>query len=61
MTVTPECSVPPKPVLPVIDTDRMASLDDQTFWVLSDRERRVIDWAYGMKATLAVVCHGQKR
>ena len=54
--VQPECEVPGRPVLPEIDSERMAALSDETFWALMDRERRLVDWALLLEATVNDVC-----
>ena len=54
--VKPQCSVPPQPVLPQIESSRMSCLDDETYWDLMERERRLVDWALEMRAVLGAVC-----
>ncbi|WP_158701024.1 hypothetical protein [Phytohalomonas tamaricis] len=48
--------MPAKPALPTINADKLASLDDDTYWTLEDRERRLTDWAYEQQAMLNVLC-----
>ena len=52
----PECEVPGRPVVPEFDSDRLGSLSDETFWALMDRERRLVDWALLLEATVKEVC-----
>ena len=54
--VQPECEVPGRPVLPEIESERLATLSDETFWALMDRERRLVDWALLLEATVKDVC-----
>lgn len=58
VVIQPECDVPGQPTLPAISSDRLAGLDDTTFWDLMERERRLVDWAMDMQAMLGVLCGG---
>jgi len=48
--------VPPKPVLPLIESSQLETLNDTAYWSLMDRERRIVDWAHEMRATLKALC-----
>ncbi len=54
--VRPECSVPPQPTLPQIDGEALSSLDDETYWALEKREKRLTDWALEQNAMLQELC-----
>src|SRR5699024_2045374 len=56
VAITPECVVPPKPVLPLIESSQLETLNDTAYWSLMDRERRIVDWAHEMRATLKALC-----
>ena len=42
--------------MPDIESERLESLDDQTFWDMMDRERRIVDWALENEAIINEVC-----
>lgn len=44
------------PVLPEIEAEALEPLDDETYWALEDRERRLTDWALEMEAMLDELC-----
>ncbi|WP_322528974.1 hypothetical protein R5R73_04865 [Salinicola sp. LHM] len=48
--------MPSIPVLPVIESASMVELDDETYWALADRERRMTDWAFEMRGMLEELC-----
>lgn len=54
--VSPQCSVPPQPTVPNIDSEALASVDDETYWRLEERERLLVDWAFELRAILKEVC-----
>ncbi len=54
--IRPQCSVPPQPALPQIEGSALEDLDEDTYEALEDREKRLVDWALEMRATLAEVC-----
>ena len=47
------------PALPVVESAQMTALDDETYWTLADRERRLTDWAIDMRGMLEEVCDGR--
>lgn len=54
--IQPECEVPPQPALPAIEGDELASLPDDVYWRLEDRERKIVDWALEMRGMLRELC-----
>jgi len=54
----PECGIPPQPVLEQIKSKRLSCLSDEVYWSLMERERKIVDWALEMRATLNAVCAG---
>lgn len=54
--IEPECEVPPMPAVPQIESSKLASLDDETFWILTDREVALTNWAFEMEAILKEMC-----
>ncbi|WP_157957550.1 hypothetical protein [Salinicola halophyticus] len=54
---SPECTVPPMPVLPVIQSSQLQCLADDDYWLLQDRERQLTDWAFVMRGMLVSLCH----
>lgn len=54
--ILPDCTIPPFPTLPIIEANALAGVDDDTYWALERRERRLTDWALEMEAILEEVC-----
>lgn len=54
--VEPECEVPPIPAVPQVESSKLESLDDETFWTLMDREVLLTNWAFEMEAMLKAMC-----
>ena len=52
----PDCEPAPRPVLPVIETERMDQLSEDTFWDLMERERLLTDWALENEAVVEALC-----
>lgn len=46
------------PVLPEIRSADLQPLDDETYWALMERERRITNWAFDLESVLMVVCGG---
>lgn len=56
MIVNPNCEVPSRPYLPTLTSNELRLLNDYIYWTLEDRERRLVDWALEMEATLETLC-----
>ncbi len=51
-----ECEVPKLPRLPNVEPGALSVVDDHNYWVLEERERLLVDWAFEMEAMLEVIC-----
>ena len=48
--------MPAAPVLPGVAAEQLETVDDEVYWALETRERRLTDWALEMQSMLRVLC-----
>lgn len=54
-----QCTTPPMPYLPTVESSSLTFIDDATYWRLMEREKRLTDWALEMESMLEGLCDGQ--
>lgn len=54
--IRPECTAPPQPELPEVQSSELEALTDDVYWRLEDRERLLTDWALEMHGMLDELC-----
>lgn len=54
--VRPQCVPPEQPALPTITQEELSPLEDDVYFRLERREKRLVDWALEMQGQIEAVC-----
>lgn len=55
--LTEDCEVPILPTLPNVEPGALSDIDDRNYWILEERERLLVDWAFDMESRLEAICN----
>lgn len=56
LKTSPNCTVPELGWLPTINGEELKELDPIVYWMLEEREGRLVDWALEMETQLIELC-----